>query len=108
MTVLSILQQAYVPILYEDLIGHPGPIGRLPNPKGPRRGKVQSPFSATNPKPMAFELRAQSRPKTIMRVSLPYPLSALLQSLQAQGCITCTLCSAECLYAAAVLCAHQL
>ena len=62
------LQQAYVPVLYEDLVGHPGPIGHLANPRGPPRGKMQRPFNPTSPKPMAFELRAQSRPKTIMRV----------------------------------------
>lgn len=62
------LQQAYVPILYEDLVGNPGAIGRLASPRGPRRGKLQQPFSPTSPKPMAFELRAQTRPKTIMQV----------------------------------------
>lgn len=64
------LQQAYVPVLYEDLVGHPGPIGRLAKPRGPPRGKMQRPFNPTSPKPMAFELRAQSRPKTIMRVKI--------------------------------------
>lgn len=66
-----VVQQAYVPILYDELVGQPGPIGRLPKPRAARRGKHQRPFSPTSPRPMAFELRAQSRPKTIMQVS-PY------------------------------------
>lgn len=64
------MQQSYVPILYEDLVSQPGPIGRLPKPRAGRRGRQQRPFAPTSPRPMAFELRAQSRPKTIMQASL--------------------------------------
>ena len=64
----SLIQQAYVPILYEDLVGQPGPIGRLAKPRAARNGRHQRPFTPTSPRPMAFELRAQSRPKTIMQV----------------------------------------
>lgn len=72
--VLLTVQQAYVPILYEDLVSNPGPIGRLASPQGARRGSSRHVFSPTSPKPMAFELRAQVRPKTIMRVSVVWPL----------------------------------
>ena len=64
----ALIQQAYVPILYEDLVGQPGPIGRLAKPRAARRGRHQRPFTPTSPRPMAFELRAQSWPKTIMQV----------------------------------------
>lgn len=64
-----VVQQAYVPILYDELVGQPGPIGRLAKPRAARKGKHQRPFSCTSPRPMAFELRAQFRPKTIMQVS---------------------------------------
>jgi len=64
----ALIQQAYVPILYEDLVGQPGPIGRLAKPRAARRGRHQRPFTPTSPRPMAFELRAQSRSKTIMQV----------------------------------------
>ena len=64
----GLMQEAYVPILYRDLISDPGPIGHLPKPRAARRGRLQRPFTPTSPRPMAFELRAQSRPKTIMQV----------------------------------------
>ncbi|DBA93258.1 TPA: hypothetical protein ACH3X2_003549 [Trebouxia sp. C0005] len=66
----ALIQQAYVPILYQDLVGQPGPIGRLAKPRAARRGRHQRPFTPTSPRPMAFELRAQSRPKTIMQVKM--------------------------------------
>ncbi|DBA91680.1 TPA: hypothetical protein ACH3X1_003280 [Trebouxia sp. C0004] len=64
----ALIQQAYVPILYEDLVGQLGPIGRLAKPRSACKGHHQRPFTPTSPRPMAFELRAQSRPKTIMQV----------------------------------------
>ena len=64
------MQQSYVPILYEDLVDQPGPIARLAKPRAARRGRHQRPFAPTSPRPMAFELRAQARPKTIMQASL--------------------------------------
>lgn len=64
------MQQSYVPILYEDLMNQSGPIGRLAKPRAARRGRHQRPFAPTSPRPMAFELRAQSRPKTIMQAGL--------------------------------------
>ena len=64
------VQQSYVPILYEDLVNQPGPIGRLAKPRAARQGRHQQPFAPTSPRPMAFELRAQTRPKTIMQARL--------------------------------------
>lgn len=64
----ALIQQAYVPILYEDLVGDLGPIGRMAKPRVARRGRHQRPLVPTSPCPMAFELRAKSRPKTIMQV----------------------------------------